>query len=162
MDDNARKFIVDQIDSNFLKVNDATSAFLVVDWLITEEDKEKKLVYKKFNTGDIQLWLVEKVITEGNRTTKKTKLSEVEYKDLLRPSTMHLEKTRYEFNFINDGTTFSIKYDEFLDGKLCMLEVDALSEAERNDFEMKYFPYTLTEVTGDVRYYGYRMTDMLK
>lgn len=160
MEDNARKFIVDAIDFDFLKENNVTSFLLVVDWLITQEDAEKKVVYKKFDTGVVQFWLVEKIIDSGNRITNKNKLSDLEYKDLLKHSTVHLEKKRHEFNFIQDNVSFAVKYDEF-EGELRMLEVDASNEVERNNFKLENFPYKLTEVTGDLRYYGYRVSEMI-
>jgi len=161
MEDNARKFIAYVIDPNFLKKNSAVSFLLVVDWLITQEDSEKKIVYKKFDNGEIQFLLVEKTISNNNRITTKKKLSESEYKDLLASSKVHLEKKRYEFNFTQNNILFALKYDEFKEKKLIMLEVDGTNETERNTFKAEEFPYKLTEVTGDMRYYGYRVVGML-
>ncbi len=162
MEDNARKFIVSKVNSEFLGENGAIRALLIVDWLITEEDKEKKLVYKKFENGEIQFGLVEKIILDGSRTTKKTKLIESDYNSSLSNSTVHLEKIRYEFNYEVNGVLFSLKYDEFKNGELCMFEIDAKTEEERNSFPVHNLPFELEEVTGDMRYYGYRMAEMLK
>ncbi len=38
-----------------------------------------------------------------------------------------------------------------------MLEADAASEEEKEFFSPDEFPAELTEVTGDTRYYGYRV-----
>ena len=161
MEDNARKFIAESIDQDFLKENTATSFVLIVDWMITEEDSEKKVVCKKFENGEIQFLLVEKVIANGNRTTNKKKISVSEYATLLAASKAHIEKTRHEFTFVQDNVSFSVKYDQFKGEKLMMVEVDGTSETERNAFKIEHFPYKLTEVTGDMRYYGYRITSML-
>lgn len=163
MEDNARKFIVKPIDSNFLKQNNAISFTLIVDWMITEEDSEKKLVHKTFDTGEIQFWLVEKVIENGSRTTHKTKLTEAEYKHLKDSFILivHLEKRRYEFNFIQKSTPFALKYDEFEGSGVYILEVDGKTEEERVSFEPPTFPYHLQEVTGDIKYYGYRVAKIL-
>jgi hypothetical protein len=161
MEDNARKFVVDAVDSEFLKNNNASSFLLVVDWLVTQEDSEKKVVYKKFDSGETQFLLVEKVINNGNRTTNKKKLTESEYKELLKSSTVHLEKRRHEFSFMQNGVLFSMKYDQFGGEKLQTLEVDAANEGDRGNFKPEDFPYRLIEVTGDMRYYGYRVARMI-
>lgn len=162
MEDNARKFIVGKVDSKFLIENNAIKAVLIIDWLITEDDKEKKLVCKKFENGEIQFILVEKVILNGSRITKKTKLNQDDYNNSLSQSTVHLEKDRYEFNYEVNGVVFLLKYDEFKNGEFCMLEIDAKTEEERNGFSIQNLPFELEEVTGDIRYYGYRMSKMLK
>ena len=54
-----------------------------------------------------------------------------------------------------------MKFDAFSKGELYMLEVDAPSEEERNAFKPSDFPFKLTEVTGDMNYYGYRVADIL-
>lgn len=162
--DNARKFIVDAIDSSFLEKNNSKSFLLIVDWLVTEEDSEKKIVYKKFTTGEIQYWLVEKFINgASSRVTNKTKLAESEYNEFLKSSTVHLEKMRYEFSFTQDSSnniSFELKYDEFAGSKLCMLEVDGANEEVRDSFNLKDFPYKITEVTGNMQYYGYRISTL--
>jgi hypothetical protein len=134
---------------------------LIVDWMVTEDDSEKKLVYKKFDNGEIQFILVEKVINGSNRVTNKKKLTELEYKDLLSSTKVHLEKRRFEFNYIQSNISFALKYDEFKGGKLIMLEVDGANEVERTAFNAKDFPYKLAEVMGDMRYYGYRVVQMI-
>jgi len=42
-----------------------------------------------------------------------------------------------------------------------MLEVDASDERERNSFSPDDFPADLEEVTGDIRYYGYRVAEII-
>jgi hypothetical protein len=161
MEDNARKFIVDIINPDFLKKNNAVSFLLIANWLITQEESEKKVVYKRFDNGEIQFLLVEKVTNGGNRSTNKKKLAETEYNSLVGSSTVHLEKKRHEFNFTQNTVAFTLKYDEFDGGKLRMMEVDASSADERSNFKTEDFPYKLIEVTGDMRYYGYRVIDMV-
>jgi hypothetical protein len=126
LDDNARKFIVKAVDPEFLKENGASSFTLTVDWLETGEDNEKKVVYKEFNDDDIQIFLIAKTTKNGKRTSEKEKISEERYQQLKASSVLHLEKKRYEFDYKQNNTRFSVKYDEFADGKLNMLEVDAL------------------------------------
>ncbi len=161
MEDNARKFIVDSLDPEFLKENNAISFVAVVDWLETNEENEKKLAYKKFENGDIQILLVSKITTNGNRVADRKKISEEEYEELLKSSVLRLEKKRYEFNIIQNNITFSLKYDEIEGGKLYMLEVDAANEKERSLFDPVDFPAKLSEVTGDMRYFGYRVVKMV-
>lgn len=161
LDDNARKFVVESIDREFLEKNGVISFDLIVDWLETGEDNEKKIVYKKFDNGDIQILLIAKVTKDGNRTSIKEKITEEKYKELLSSSTLHLEKKRHEFEYTQNNISFSIKFDEFAGGGLYILEVDAPSEEERNAFSPIDFPTKLTEVTGDIRYYGYRVADII-
>lgn len=157
LDDNARKFIVEAIDSRFLEENSASSFNLIVDWLETSENNEKKVAYKKFDNGDVQILLIAKTTKNGHRTSEKEKISEEKYKEFLRSSILHLEKKRYEFDYMQNDVLFSVKYDEFSDGKLCILEVDASNEEERQSFNPAEFPARLKEVTGDMQYYGYRI-----
>jgi hypothetical protein len=161
IDDNARKFVVEAIDHDFLEENVVSSFALTVDWLETSEDNEKKVAYKKFDTGNIQILLIAKVTKDGRRTSEKEKITEEKYKELLSSSILHLEKKRHEFDYTQNTISFSIKFDEFAKGKLYILEVDAPSEEERNAFNPIDFPARLTEVTGDIRYYGYRVADII-
>jgi hypothetical protein len=161
MEDNARKFITGHIGTDFLKQSHASSYDLVIDWIVTEEESEEKVVRKQSEDGAVQLILVEKVISDGKRITEKKKLTEEECKSLLGNTTVHLEKRRYEFSFIQDDISFDLKYDEFSGGKLCLLEVDAPNEDLRNGFLPDHFPYKLKEVTGDMNYYGYRIVPII-
>jgi hypothetical protein len=157
IDDNARKFIVNAIDPKFLEENRATSFNLITDWLEIGDDDEKKVAYKEFENGNIQTLLIAKITKNGDRTSEKEKITEDKYEELLSSSMLHLEKKRSEFTYTQNGTAFSVKYDEFAESKLCILEVDAINEEERNSFSPGDFPGELTEVTGDIRYYGYRV-----
>jgi hypothetical protein len=105
--------------------------------------------------------LISKLTKDGKRASVKEKISEETYKELLGSSVLHLEKRRHEFEYVQNNISFSIKFDEFADGKLNILEVDAPNEEERNLFNPNDFPAKLTEVTGDIRYYGYRIADIL-
>lgn len=162
LDDNARKFVVGAIDRTFLKDHDASSFTLIADWLETDEDSEKKLVYKEFDNGDIQILLISKLTTDdGKRTSVKEKITKEAYEEILNLSVLHLEKKRHEFEYAQNNISFSMKFDAFSKGELYMLEVDAPSEEERNAFKPSDFPFKLTEVTGDMNYYGYRVADIL-
>lgn len=161
LDDNARKFVVDAIDPKFLEENGALSFTLIVDWLEKGEDNEKKIAHKQFDNGDIQILLITKVTRNGDRTSIKEKVAEEKYEELLSFSVLHLGKRRHEFDYTQNDISFSMKFDEFAGGKLHILEVDAPSEKERNSFSAMDFPAKLTEVTGDIRYYGYRVADII-
>lgn len=157
LDDNARKFIVEAIDPALLEKSNASSFILATDWLETDEASEKKLAYKKFDNGDIQILLIAKVTKNGSRTSEKEKITKEQYEKLLSSSILHLEKKRYEFMYTQDGIPFSMKYDKFADSEVRILEVDAESDDARSVFNPNDFPAVLTEVTGDMRYYGYRV-----
>lgn len=161
LDDNARKFTLDALDDAYFNEHKASSFVLTVDWLETEEVTEKKVAYKQFSTGDVQILLIAKATEDGNRTTTKERISEEEYTALVAASVLHLEKKRYEFEHTQNGTVFSMKYDEFTGSNLRILEVDADDEATRNAFNPQNFPSSLHEVTGDVKYYGYRVATVL-
>ncbi|HSW77544.1 MAG TPA: hypothetical protein VLG36_01980 [Candidatus Chromulinivoraceae bacterium] len=63
---------------------------------------------------------------------------------------------------MQNSIAYSVKYDEFPDGNLRILEVDASSEQERSSFSPSDFPEgEPEEVTGDARYYGYRVADLV-
>ena len=158
VEDNARKFVVDNIDPNFLKENGAISFTLVVDWIETNEDSEKTIVYKKFEDGRAQILLITKITTNNSRMADRREILEDEYKELLKSSILRSEKKRYEFKFVQDDVTFNMKYDEF-NNNLKMLEVDALDEEDRNKFKSQLFPYKISEVTGNIDYYGYRVAE---
>ncbi len=163
LDDNARKFTAEPIDPAFLEEHGASSFTLTVDWLETGEDNEEKLAYKKFDNGGVQILQISKTTVDGNRTSQKEKITEEKYRELLgSPILLHLKKKRHEFEYTQGGVTFSMKYDEFADGTLCMLEVDAASEEERDSFSPGDFPSRLDEVTGDTQYYGYRVAGVVQ
>lgn len=100
LDDNARKFTVEAVDPSFLEGNDMTSFALTVDWLETGVDNEKKVAYKKFTDGTVQILLIEKATKDGKRTSVKEKISEEEYEQYLAPAKLHLEKVRHEFEYV--------------------------------------------------------------
>jgi len=139
-DDNARKFLVKPLDTQFLNEHTPSSFTLTVDWLETSEDNETKVAYKKFDNGDVQILLISKVTKDGNRTAEKEKISEEKYKELVSSSILHLAKKRYEFTYTQNNIPLSVKYDVFENGKLCMLEVDAQNEQERDSFNPADFP----------------------
>jgi hypothetical protein len=161
LDDNARKFITEGLTSDLLKENGATSFILTTDWLETGEGNEKKLAYKEFENGDIQILLIEKVTKDGNRTSVKEKITNEKYNELVGSSILRIQKKRYEFSYSQNDIQFDVKYDEFTDSPLRVVEVDALNEGERDSFDPARFPSELAEVTGDIRYYGYRVGAVL-
>ena len=161
LDDNARKFTLVGLDAAFLDQNDASSFVLTTDWLETDKDSEKKLARKKFPDGSVQMLLISKVTKDGKRTSVKEKISDEKYNELKSSSILQVEKMRYEFNYSQDGTEYEMKYDEFANSELRILEVDASSEQSRDSFNPASFPAELQEVTGDIRYYGYRVAEII-
>lgn len=161
LEDNARKFVISTINPEFLKASNTTGYLLVTDWLETGEDNEKKLARKEFENGDVQILLISKVTVDGNRTSEKEKITEEQYEELITGSISHVEKMRYEFKYIQDGVEFDIKYDEFMDSSLRVLEVDASSDADRELFTADERFKGAREVTGDLQYYGYRVAEIV-
>jgi len=161
LDDNARKFITEPLDPEFLEAQGAIPFLLITDWLETGEDNETKVVYKKLNNGEVQIFLISKTTKDGKRTKEKEEITEEKYKELLGSPARHVEKMRHEFTYTQNGTTFAANYDEFAGGKLFMLDVDASTEEEKDSFSPSEFPIKLAEVTADMQYYGYRVADVI-
>jgi hypothetical protein len=161
IDDDARKFVVPRLESSVFSGSDTVSYNLIIDWIKVDGEVEQKIVRKEFQSGEVTILLVTKPTGVGNRKTDKEKISEEKYKEYLLTSKRHIEKRRYEFKIVQNGVTFLLKYDEFKGGTTRMLEVDAASAAERKLFDPSKFPSNLAEVTGNEKYYGYKMADML-
>ena len=162
LDDNARKFTLDGLSPAFLDENGADSFVMTTDWLTTDEDSEEKLAYKKFKNGQVKILLIKKVMdNRGKRKSVKEEIDQERYEELKTTSILQVEKTRYEFAYPQDGTTFSIKYDEFADSELRVLEVDAKDDNERELFNKTKFPVVLAEVTGNLDFYGYRVASLV-
>lgn len=159
LEDNARKFTCDPLDLSKLSEGTTTSFLLVTDWLETGDDNEKKLAYKKFENGEEQFLLITKVTKpDGSRTVPdRVKLTEEEYRGRLASSILRVEKVRHELTHMQNGISYSLKYDEFGEDNLRVLEVDASNDQERVLFDPSAFPAPLTEVTGDLSYYGWRI-----
>lgn len=161
-DDNARKFIAAPLDNDFLLDHGAVSFDLVVDWIETNEDREQKLAHKTYTDSTLEIRHITKSIDEaGNRSSTKSLIGFDAYKELLNAASVHLEKKRYEFSYVQAGLVFKCNYDEFADSDLRILEVDAQDEQTRESFDPSQFPVPLNEVTGDLRYYGYRIIQLL-
>lgn len=160
IDDNARKFTSGAIAPSFLTSNNATSYTLVTDWIVTGDDSEEKVVAKTLDTGEVQYLSIKKVIRNGSRTTDKAAISKDEYSSLRARSVAHSEKRRSDFNFVQNGISYALKYDEFPNGDY-MLEVDASGDDDRKKFDPLSFPVSLVEVTGNLRYYGYRIAETI-
>lgn len=157
--DNARKFIVQPLDKDFIDGHTVTKFRLITDWLKTGENDETKVACKQFADGREELLLIEKVTDGGgNRIAQKTPIGRDEYERQLQNAVIHVEKDRTEWQ---DGD-LTFKYDEFADESgLRLLEVDAQDEATRNGFDVTAFPVKLAEVSGDRSYEGYRVAEHL-
>ena len=162
LDDNARKFVLDSLAPTFIEEGNEVVFLMTTDWLETGQDTEKKLAYKKFRNGDVQILLIAKVTKDGHRTSEKTKINEAQYNDLLKQSICRVQKIRHEFQHTQNGVVFDVKYDEFIDSPLRVLEVDAGSEKEREAFNPTDFQAGVSEVTGQSEYYGYRVASIIK
>jgi len=163
LNDNARKFVAEPLDPVFLEAHGAIPYLLVTDWTETGEDNETKVVYKKFDSGEVQIFLISKTTVDGKRTKEKEDITEDEkrYKKLKNLSKCHVKKMRHEFSYIQNGISFIINYDEFAGGKLVMLDVDGSTPEERDLFEPGNFPVKLIEVSDDPRYSGHRIAEIL-
>jgi hypothetical protein len=160
LDDNARKFTLAEIDETLLNNSDSNSYLMITDWLETNESEETKVVYKRYDNGEVLILLITKVTKDGGRTSEKTKITEKEYSELVIKSKVHSEKVRTEFTYPQHGIDFSIKFDQFTDNALRILEVDASSDKERAAFDYHTFPAKLSEVTGNLQYYGFRVAGL--
>ena len=158
LDDNARKFITEPLNADFLSQHGAVSYVLTTDWLETDESSEKKVVCKRYDDGNIQRLLITKVTKDGTRTSEKEKITEDEYDELLEHSLIHVEKRRAEFGYEQNGIVFEVKYDEFAASDLRILEVDAATDEQRQSFDPIGGSH---EVTGDMGYYGYRVAQQI-
>jgi hypothetical protein len=161
LEDNARKFTLNSLEYSFLQAWDATSYSMTTDWLETNEDTEKKVVLKEYPSGVIKTILISKAMVDGDRTSEKEDISREQYAELAETAELHLQKTRYEFDYVQHGITFHIKYDEFAHSDLRVLEVDADTEDQRTSFDVTAFPAGLTETTGNLDYYGYRIASIV-
>lgn len=161
LDDNARKFILSSIDHKFLETHDTSSFIMTTDWLSTDEDSETKLAHKAYTDGEVKILRIAKHTKGGKRTSRKEVLTAAQYVEQLSNSILRLQKTRHEFNYDQDGVTYDVKLDEFMDSGLVMIEVDAPTDAQRELFQPDNFPVSLHEVTGDLDYYGYRVSGVL-
>lgn len=161
LDDDARKFVVGEVNPDFMTQFDVVSYVMTTDWLVTDEDSETKLAHKAFDDGRLQILLISKHTEIGKRTSRKEQISQEEYDKLLSSSVLRLQKKRYEFEYIQAGITYAFKLDEFADSPLSILEVDANNEVNRSTFDATTFPVELSEVTGKIDYYGYRVADIV-
>lgn len=163
LDDNARKFVMQEFDpATYADKKDSVTVFrLITDWLIIDEESETKLVHKQFSDGTIHtLRIVKQTDASGKRTSTKTPITLDEYTAQLSGSVRRVEKVRHEFTYTQAGRTFSMKYDDFGEAGLKILEVDAEEGSkDREVFEPKDFPVVLSEVTGDMSYYGSRIAE---
>ena len=163
VDDNARKFIIGTIDPVFLQRYGARSYDMTTDWIKTDDDEEEKVVVK-VHPDKVERLLIAKVTKEdGSRSADKQAIDENKYNELVETAGVHSRKRRYEFSYEqSDGRKFSVKYDEFADSELRIIEIDAPTDDDRAAFKPEEFPAELMEVTGRIMYYGYRIADTVK
>lgn len=157
LDDNARKFVTKGLPPEFIEEHIVTSYVLITDWLETDADTETKITQRTFDSGDFQIHKITKTTKNGKRSSVKEDIDEDMYNVLVTKSKVRVVKKRYELEYPQDDITFDLKYDEFADSSLRIIEVDADNDKERNVFMPEVFPTELNEVTGDTRYYGYRV-----
>ena len=176
IDDNARKLVLLPIEASELAAMGATTYEMEVQWTDVSEDSEAKVVCKRYADPDTEpsLLRISKKTVDGRRMTQKEPISMDEFADTLRrgDTALHLSKRRSEFNYVQSGIEFALKYDEFVIGQtsdnslqlFCILEVEAGTEEEREQFEPQLFaPATIyAEATGDPNYTGYRIIQTLQ
>lgn len=163
--DNARKFITEPLSPGFLVEQGATPFLLITDWTETNKGNETKVVYKKFNNGKEQTFLISKTTDQdGKRTKEKIDITEDKerYEELKGLSKRRVEKMRHEFDYTQNGTSFTVNYDEFAGGKLLMIDVDAETEEEKDSFNPGDFPAKLVEVSDEPQYSGHRIIEIDK
>lgn len=159
--DDARKFTLEGIDRAFLDAHSATSCMMTIDWLQTG-DKDEKVVRKEFDDGTMQILHIEKVMKDGERISAKHPITPEEYETYKKNAVLPtLRKKRFEFSFAQEGSGFALKYDEFEDSDLRLLEVDASSKESRNSFMAQNFPYKLVEVSDNSDFSGPRIVNVL-
>lgn len=160
--DDARKFTLEGIDRTFLNAHSATSCIMTVDWLETG-DKDEKVVRKEFDDGTVQILHIEKVMKDGERISAKHPITAEEYETYRKNAVLPtLRKKRFEFSFVQEGSAFALKYDEFKDSNLRLLEVDASSKELRDSFTAQSFPYKLAEVSDDPDFSGPSIVKVLE
>lgn len=161
VEDDARKFTLEGLSADFLRREVPFAFDLAVDWIDMGTDSETKVARKSFGDGTVETLRISKAIKDGKRVAVKKPIAQDAYEQALENSVCHIKKRRYEFKYVQNHVIYSLKYDEFEDSDLRLLEVDAPSEEERANFDLGAFPVALTEVSDDDRYSGYRIASML-
>ena len=170
--DNARKFIVDPIEPELIPVNNSFVHNMVIHWMSTEPRFEVKVV-KKINARDDMdgaiLRIMKTTHEDGRRETTREPIPYGEFLEVCErfPDTPHLEKRRTEFFVVQNDKPYLIKYDEFSDSDLRMIEVEIdprakMTEDDLNGFDPAEFFDVRDEVTADPSYKGYRIVETLK
>lgn len=157
--DDARKFVVaGALDMSFLEGRQALAFDIDSHWTDVTNTSEQKVVHRtRVEDGTTQNLLIGKVKKpDGGRDAIKKKIDDSDYEDNLQRAKLASKKRRYEFQFIQGGTVFTLKYDVFKDRDLLLLEVDADVPADRAQFDPESFPYPLEEIL-DGRYDGWRV-----
>lgn len=164
--DNDRKFIVEDISSEFLVTHAKDMYDMDTYWIETNNDNEAKLVEKTRNNTEKEFLYIAKVGVEQDRKSEKTKLTQQQYTeqlDTIDPSKPHVKKRRYEFELTQNGIEFVAKYDVFAGSTLRVLEIDAKSKTDedRNAFDPHAFGFAIVEVTGITQFYGHRIANLV-
>lgn len=151
--DNARKFLVDEFDPALIPEG-ATSYVMTTVWTDMSEENDAKAVHKVYDDGAPDgYFFVEKVGPHGAREAKRRIISKAEYDQaIIGHEQSTARKRRTEFTL--DG--LEMKFDEYLDGPLHIIEVDAATPEAREAFDPGVFPWKLHEIF-DESYDGYRV-----
>lgn len=162
--DNARKFITLPLDKRFLDEHGAIAYKMITHW-DESSDTDKKLVAKQYSDGTEKFREIEKVPDgQGGRKAYSRDITAADYYEKLAKldaNTVPSEKLRCEFLYQQGAVTFEVKYDQFVDSELCILEVDAANPELRAVFRAEDFPSELREVSGDKRYEGKNVRTMV-
>lgn len=176
VEDNARKLVLFQLDQDKLRAFDATTYDMEIQWIDTSDDFETKVVCKVYDSDerDPQVLKISKSTVDGKRLTTREPISYEEFVEIKErhQGKPHLTKRRSEFDYEQDGVQYAMKYDEFrvgqrIDGAqqlFCMLEVDAVTEDQRERFDPELFEPSqiYAEATGNPNYTGYKIIGTLQ
>ena len=159
--DNDRKFILESLNPEDVADGAVTAYDMEVYFIEIEPGRETKIVRKIYADGSVKTLKITKVTVNDERTTDKVEIDDEEPESLAQRAVKHFEKRRHEFTYTQGGNTFNLKYDDYADVPLYMLEVGADDQMQIPTFVAQDFPATLTEVSDDKRYSGHRITEVL-
>lgn len=173
IDDDARKFVVIQIDPELIASNGIVGYSMDVYWTDTAVDTEAKVVrkvYKDDSKEDDILYIRKRKAADGSRKSVKTPITagEFEATPLEYPGMPSLEKERTELTVIQDDADYVLKYDELDEGKFFMFEAEPpkwIGEADKDaylaNFDPSRFFEVIEEVSGNPDYEGFRIVETL-
>ena len=172
VDDNARKFIVEPIESDLIAPDRSKVQDMTFHWTDTRADFESKVVEKLYVYEDKEpeiRQIAKKTDEQGKRKSTPEDIARGTFLQVCAdfPDMPHLEKRRTEFFVLQNGISYRLKYDEFTGYNFYMVEVDTnpaadMTDQDLSDFDPSDFFVSIAEVTGEPAYTGYRIVETLK